>query len=368
MLIFKDCTYSWENMDWYWTRSSIQSGVPSGKKTKLSSSALRITSRRRWSDRIPEIKRSSSERIWELSVSVWWNDDEQDGRKRRQQKKISILNWLVRTRNSLSPNSPRSFRTQSHWSYTAGQCVDSEQFLRAHSSCRMCNQFTLHKFRMDSGRPKFKQGKTDSILYGCESHGQGSQRSVQAWLDQTTSCMVQTESGKDTRIRCVGSIYTLLNEKDWSSIKQDQTQSSFTIHYQLIVSRKLLWWNLEKSFTRKHMYHLDNHRRLPSKIIGWKNGIQKSLEAAKTPNESNQNQKPNYEERGDPWVDKNPPRRSRKISCLVTRTSSTSQRTERPVGGFKSIQSCVSTLIKIEEEDQTRTERPVDGQESTKVE
>ena len=36
---------------------------------------------------------------------------------------------------------------------------------------------------MNSGlipRAKFKQGKTDSILYGCESHGQGTQRSVQA--------------------------------------------------------------------------------------------------------------------------------------------------------------------------------------------
>ena len=37
----------------------------------------------------------------------------------------------------------------------------------------MCNQFTLHhKFRIDTGRTKFKQGKTDSILHGCESHGQ----------------------------------------------------------------------------------------------------------------------------------------------------------------------------------------------------
>ena len=35
----------------------------------------------------------------------------------------------------------------------------------------MCNQFTLHhKFWIDSGRTKLKQGKTDSILYGCESH------------------------------------------------------------------------------------------------------------------------------------------------------------------------------------------------------
>ena len=41
-----------------------------------------------------------------------------------------------------------------------------------------------------------------------------------------------------------------------------------------------------------------------------------------------------------------------------------STRTERPVGGFKSIQSCVSMPIKIEE-DQTRTVRPEGGQEST---
>ena len=35
----------------------------------------------------------------------------------------------------------------------------------------MCSQFTLHhKFRIDSGRTKFKQGKTDGILYSRESH------------------------------------------------------------------------------------------------------------------------------------------------------------------------------------------------------
>ena len=36
---------------------------------------------------------------------------------------------------------------------------------------RMCNQFTLnHKFRIDSGKTKFQQGKTDGILYSRESH------------------------------------------------------------------------------------------------------------------------------------------------------------------------------------------------------
>ena len=44
-----------------------------------------------------------------------------------------------------------SFRTQSHWSYTAGQCVDSEQFLRVHLSYWMCSQCALHhKFRIDT--------------------------------------------------------------------------------------------------------------------------------------------------------------------------------------------------------------------------
>ena len=45
-----------------------------------------------------------------------------------------------------------------------------------------------------------------------------------------------------------------------------------------------------------------------------------------------------------------------------------STRTVRPVGGSKSIQSCVSMPVKNEEEDQTRTGRPVGGQQSTKVE
>ena len=91
--------------------------------------------------------------------------------KRRQQEKISILYWSVRTRNSLSPGSSRSFRTQSHWSYTAEQCVNSEQLLRVRLTYWMCSQFTLHhKVRIDSAKAKFKQGKTDGILYSRESH------------------------------------------------------------------------------------------------------------------------------------------------------------------------------------------------------
>ena len=45
-----------------------------------------------------------------------------------------------------------------------------------HIGCAI--SFTLHKCRIDSGRTKFEQRKTDSILHGCESYEQGTQRSV----------------------------------------------------------------------------------------------------------------------------------------------------------------------------------------------
>ena len=50
-----------------------------------------------------------------------------------------------------------------------------------------------------------------------------------------------------------------------------QTRSNaiiFTTHSQLIVSRTLLSWKLEKSYTRKNMRHLDLLQRFPLKIIG----------------------------------------------------------------------------------------------------
>ena len=49
--------------------------------------------------------------------------------------------------------------------------VNSGQFLRVLLSYWMCNQLTFHhKFRIDTGRTKFKQGRRDGILYSRESH------------------------------------------------------------------------------------------------------------------------------------------------------------------------------------------------------
>ena len=68
-------------MDWYWTKNSIPSCVPSGKTTEYSSSSWSVTSRRRWSDWILEIKTLSSERFRVLSALVWWNVEQQNGKK-----------------------------------------------------------------------------------------------------------------------------------------------------------------------------------------------------------------------------------------------------------------------------------------------
>ena len=106
--------------------------------------------------------RSSSGSFCVLSSLVWRKVEERHGR-RRTQEKISVLCWFFR-RNSVPPSSPRSFRTQSYWSFITGQCRYSGRFLHVTFSCRMCNQFTFHhQFRSDTGRTKFEQ-QTDSIF------------------------------------------------------------------------------------------------------------------------------------------------------------------------------------------------------------
>ena len=155
-------------------------------------------------------RRWFSEQIWALSKLVLWCVEEQDGRRRRQQEKISMLYWPVRTRNSLPASSSRSFRTQSHWSYTAGQCVNSEQFLRVHLSYWMCNQFTLHhKFRTDTWRTKIWAKDRQYSLEPWTPWIKITGDPRELWFDQTTSCIVQAKvekaPGYDVLGRCTTS-------------------------------------------------------------------------------------------------------------------------------------------------------------------
>ena len=110
-------------------------------------------------------------------------------------------------------------------------------------------------------------------------------------------------------------------------LKFHQTRSNAIILYDTFpaycISKVELLYNLKKLCTRRYMCHFD--RRFLAKIIGGMNWNLKSLEAAKIPNESNQNPKPNYQVLGDPYVGKSPQRKSTNVLCLITRMSSTQQ-------------------------------------------
>ena len=81
------------------------------------------------------------------------------GKARGNKKKISILYWSLRRRNSPSPSSSRSVRTQSHWPFNSGQ------FLRVHLSYWIRNQFTLiTSSGLISGGQNSSKGQTDDIF------------------------------------------------------------------------------------------------------------------------------------------------------------------------------------------------------------
>ena len=208
--------------------------------------------------------------------------------------------------------------------------------------------------------------------------------SLRLWILWTKNTEIQTKltwkyrvlhgtsikSGRNIKTQCLGSTQNLLKRKDLSSIKHDRTQSSFTTQSQLIVSRRLSWWKLEKSYTRKYMRHLDLTRRFPLKTIGWKNWVQKLLEVAKTPNKPNQKPKTQLWAWRDLWRVSNQPvrflRKSKK--SVLFGCESTNVSTERPV------KSCVPVSVERLDKDkdadenvdadQIRTERPVKSGQS----
>ena len=126
--IHKNCTYWRENLDWCWTRKTFVLRLSSVEEIGPSSS-WSSTWRRRWSYWILENKRLSSGSFCVLSLVVWGKVEEQHGRRRRKQEKISVLYWFFRS-NSVPPSSPRSFRTQSHWSFITRQCRDLDGFFQ----------------------------------------------------------------------------------------------------------------------------------------------------------------------------------------------------------------------------------------------
>ena len=162
---------------------------------------------------------------------------------------------------------------------------------------------------------------------------------------------------KCTRIRCIGSKDSWLNGKDWSSIKQDRTQSSSTMHSQLIVSWKVVVMKSEEIMYQKVYVS----PRPPPKIsykYHWMCDLDSEVAGSSKDNQRIQ-QKPNYQVRWDPYVGKSPQRKSRNVLCLVKKNMMMSQ--TRKLRGVPYVDqnpesaACWHTHV---EEDQTSTVRP----------
>ena len=145
----------WKNLGRYWTKRLFAHRLSSVEETDQSSSSWLSTSRRRWSAWILEIHKMIFRTIlcilniglMKCGKAQWQNEEE-------TRKDFSIV--LILQEKFFTSSSSRSLRTQSHWSFIAGQWIKSGRFLRVHLTRRMCNQFTVHhQFRIDTGRSTF---------------------------------------------------------------------------------------------------------------------------------------------------------------------------------------------------------------------
>ena len=260
-LFTKNRSHGKKELDRYWTRETFSLRVRGFEESDSSSSSLtESTSRRRWSGSFLENKGKSSEPILTIYSLVWRSMESMFGSRRRSKKEIPVLYWWSRS-TCLLPSSSRTLRTQSYWSFIAGQCGASEQLLPVHLPCRMCvSSSCYHQFGINTWRSKFEH-KTDSILSACWSYGHKSQGSWCDRLECTTSCTILAQCMEETSRRGILVDSILLLRKDWHSIRLDRMQSSFKKHFQLIVFHKLSDWKLEKSFTKKYTCHLDLRQR-----------------------------------------------------------------------------------------------------------
>ena len=132
----KNSSYWEENLNRCRTRRIFTLRIWSIKEIDSSSSSCKSTSRKWWSNWILKKQRQSSETFLVLSSLVWRQVEEKHGRRRRKQENIPLLYWFLRS-NVVLPISSRSFRTQSHWSFTPGQCVIQSNFFQyiCHVGC-----------------------------------------------------------------------------------------------------------------------------------------------------------------------------------------------------------------------------------------
>ena len=154
-LIHKNFSYRRKNLDRYWTTRLFVTDYSVSKKlirllrhgslSPEDDGAIEFWRIKDYLRNDFESSQHWSDEMWKSIMAIGW----------RKKENISVLYWFFK-RNSLLPSSSRSFRTQSHWSFIIGQCLDSGPLPQVHLSRWMCNQYTFHhQFRIDTGMSNF---------------------------------------------------------------------------------------------------------------------------------------------------------------------------------------------------------------------
>ena len=245
-----------------------------------SSSSWKSTSRQWWSDWILENRRLSSGSYCVLSSLVWREVEEQHGR-RRTQEKIPVLYWFIRN-NSVPPSSPRSFRTQCHSFRTAGQCLIPNDFFESFITSDVQSIYTPSKnwakdrrYFFTSVDPMNKEHKDPDVID----------------LDAPRLAWYKQKVWKKHQNTVYWVYIKLAQKKGFQFFQTTSNVIIFCDTLSLLYPRRLSWWDLEKSCTRKYVRHLDFLQRFPWNVIGGKNWAQKLLEMVKTHNKPNQRPK-----------------------------------------------------------------------------
>ena len=166
---------------------------------------------------------------------VRWSTESLFGCRRRFEKKIWMLFWLI-WKISFPPCSSGTLWKLSHWSYIAGQRVDWNWNI----PLRLPRWMHISIFILLPTMDWYLKVKIWAEDKQCFSHLLIQKMKVTETQNTLTShyhvsrdtCKMH---GRNIKIRYFGSILILESEKDWSSIRQDRMKLFFKEHSQPIV-------------------------------------------------------------------------------------------------------------------------------------
>ena len=192
---------SGKNLDWCWTRRIFNLQSWGVEEIDSFSSSWKSTSRKWWVDWILEVKDNLQRNF--LFCHHWSDEKWKKSMARRggNKKRFQYCTDQSGQQNFLSPTPSRSFRTQSHWSYASGQCVNSGHFFEYiyHIGCAI-NLHSITSSGLIPGGQNSSRERQTVFFTAVDPMHKEHQDPYKLDLTQDMSCIVQAkvEKAQDT--------------------------------------------------------------------------------------------------------------------------------------------------------------------------